>query len=511
MGTIRNTDSFFKDDTAEPKKLSLTPSILREETASGSPRSSESRDKSIPSQDSFEQIEAPSSIDKAEKMEKLKEDKKRKDKKPGMLSGLFKRKEKKLKVDEAAGGVVARHGDGELSTPAEGSPTEATSPVSRERPVQSAKRPPSGGKLVKSPPSTSAGSSNAATPSSSLPPSGLTSPPNGLARNTEPSSSTLGQPRAAETGSSTFGPPIPSARTARPEQGLGPVSEERPYNQPPNLRINTPNANSTSSPIEQKKEGGLLSPITNRFAPSNEPKKEKLKKATQRMDLDVDSSPEREPSPLPLANSRDAGRTPPPRNQPREASEEEVIPNPVVSPVKEGPVDRTALAPIDTAAANAPGADSPDSPSTPTESTVQTPETDSQTDPKYSTEASSRSPATQTDTLDGLGGSHMRVMSDDLEPSWDDGALRTYLDGPALQETKDMLWRVYDTTGVAPAPLAHPVLQEVGFQKSHSQIDEMLKRLDGMMLNHMARNNPDALREATNMSAEDTLTKYPLP
>lgn len=32
-GTVRNTDSFFKDDTAEPKKISLTPNLLRDENA----------------------------------------------------------------------------------------------------------------------------------------------------------------------------------------------------------------------------------------------------------------------------------------------------------------------------------------------------------------------------------------------------------------------------------------------------------------------------------------------
>lgn len=31
-GTVRNTDSFFKDDTAEPKKISLTPNLLRDES-----------------------------------------------------------------------------------------------------------------------------------------------------------------------------------------------------------------------------------------------------------------------------------------------------------------------------------------------------------------------------------------------------------------------------------------------------------------------------------------------
>lgn len=86
-GTVRNTDSFFKDDTAEPKKISLTPNLLRDETSNNS-LVNEWKD----SRGSFE------SIDKASgPQEKPKDDKKRKDKKSGMLSGLFKRKDKKSK------------------------------------------------------------------------------------------------------------------------------------------------------------------------------------------------------------------------------------------------------------------------------------------------------------------------------------------------------------------------------------------------------------------------------
>ncbi|KAJ5582231.1 hypothetical protein N7535_000851 [Penicillium sp. DV-2018c] len=80
-GTVRNTDSFFKDDTAEPKKISLTPNLLRDirEGESNStlaewkePRASlESLEKGSGSQDKV----------------KEKDEKKRKDKKPGMLSG----------------------------------------------------------------------------------------------------------------------------------------------------------------------------------------------------------------------------------------------------------------------------------------------------------------------------------------------------------------------------------------------------------------------------------------
>lgn len=32
---MRNTDSFFKDDTVETKKISLTPNLLRDENSSG--------------------------------------------------------------------------------------------------------------------------------------------------------------------------------------------------------------------------------------------------------------------------------------------------------------------------------------------------------------------------------------------------------------------------------------------------------------------------------------------
>lgn len=33
-GTVRNTDSFFKDDTVETKKISLTPNLLRDDASS---------------------------------------------------------------------------------------------------------------------------------------------------------------------------------------------------------------------------------------------------------------------------------------------------------------------------------------------------------------------------------------------------------------------------------------------------------------------------------------------
>lgn len=33
-GTLRNTDSFFKDDNVETRKINLTPSLLRDDSSS---------------------------------------------------------------------------------------------------------------------------------------------------------------------------------------------------------------------------------------------------------------------------------------------------------------------------------------------------------------------------------------------------------------------------------------------------------------------------------------------
>ena len=90
-GVVRNTDSFFKDE--ETKKISLTPRLLRGDSDSldtdstGKPRSS------------FENLDKLSADEK---------DKKKKEKKPGVLSGLFKRKDKKGKGQDVDGGDLEK-------------------------------------------------------------------------------------------------------------------------------------------------------------------------------------------------------------------------------------------------------------------------------------------------------------------------------------------------------------------------------------------------------------------
>ncbi|OAX80441.1 hypothetical protein ACJ72_05230 [Emergomyces africanus] len=90
-GVVRNTDSFFQDDSLETKKISLTPNLLRDDSNNGLTVTNEVKEaKGRASLDAFDKV--------INLGEKTKEDKKRKDKKPGMLSGLFKRKDKKNKT-----------------------------------------------------------------------------------------------------------------------------------------------------------------------------------------------------------------------------------------------------------------------------------------------------------------------------------------------------------------------------------------------------------------------------
>ncbi|KAG5928541.1 hypothetical protein E4U42_000458 [Claviceps africana] len=89
---VRNTDSFFKDDSVETKKITLTPNLLRDDNT---PRqSNESTTKDGRSTSSMDKIERELVSDREKK--KLKDkDKKDKDKKSGGLRGFFSRKDKK--------------------------------------------------------------------------------------------------------------------------------------------------------------------------------------------------------------------------------------------------------------------------------------------------------------------------------------------------------------------------------------------------------------------------------
>lgn len=93
-GTVRNTDSFFRDETIETKKITLTPGLLRDDNE---PRiSSDSKD--LRQRPSLEKDLVP---DKS-KDDKRRKDRERKDKdkKPSAIRSFFSRKDKKKSLDD---------------------------------------------------------------------------------------------------------------------------------------------------------------------------------------------------------------------------------------------------------------------------------------------------------------------------------------------------------------------------------------------------------------------------
>ncbi|EGR50153.1 uncharacterized protein TRIREDRAFT_105432 [Trichoderma reesei QM6a] len=94
-GNIRNTDSFFKDETTETKKITLTPNLLRDD----GPRESTDSMSSGKPRTSLDRFEKELMSDKDRKKSKDK-DRRDKDKKPGGLRGFFSRKDKKQSPDD---------------------------------------------------------------------------------------------------------------------------------------------------------------------------------------------------------------------------------------------------------------------------------------------------------------------------------------------------------------------------------------------------------------------------
>ncbi len=126
-GTVRNTDSFFKDDTVETRKITLTPNLLRDDSSTSTRTSNDSKElKQRPSLDKLEK-DTPDKKDKKDKKEK-----KEKEKKPGMLSGLFKRKEKKSKAVDDEVDESKRSTDNPRSSPVPSKDSEEAGPIIEE-------------------------------------------------------------------------------------------------------------------------------------------------------------------------------------------------------------------------------------------------------------------------------------------------------------------------------------------------------------------------------------------
>ncbi|KAF2705972.1 hypothetical protein K504DRAFT_505695 [Pleomassaria siparia CBS 279.74] len=456
-GTLRNTDSFFKDENTETRKITLTPNILRDDSSTSTTGSKE---------------RAPSleSLEKNGFADKIKDDKKKKEKKSGMLSGLFKRKDKKSKeagsfdsTDSDAGKQSEEFGrSSPQSKRSEDFSTER--PSTEQASAQSSQMQSSKGKLQKSQRTRD------------------DSPSKGNANTSKPTS------------------PEPTTQTAASQEA--PTSKPAGSQTASTMRLVAPEqeevAKSSSAEPVQSSEGrsrsgsaaGKLNPLTMlKSQPNGESRPEKVKKAKQRVQLDdFDSEDDEKNDPF---------------ADPDEARTKLAQPN------NSEPVGRLSESPVHVSAADAqpqekeaetdqPPGLTGDTSSQETSSPISTPTPDdspststlNKPNPSAARGAASPSPTHAAPSSVPPPLRPAPTPAKEMEPSppassdsaqlpaWSDSSLRTYLDDGT--DLRDMLLIIHDTTGVVPVGADHPLMSQL-FVEETKAVSGLSGELDALL------------------------------
>ncbi|EMR90682.1 putative sh3 domain protein [Botrytis cinerea BcDW1] len=429
-GTLRNTDSFFKDDTVETRKITLTPNLLRDDSSTSTRTSNDSE--KLKQRPSLDRIEKDLVSDKT-KDKKDKKEKKDKEKKPGMLSGLFKRKDKKSKHqdDDLEDSMASSKHSGEnrASSP---SPSKDSDLASVEESSPEAQKQP--GKLQKQPrPETSPSRKQSSRE----------------ARSIEPQLATISE-RAIAADSA----PGLSLRLVQPEpQTAAPDQQESP---------SSPTVPSPKSP------GPISKMLHSAISSSSEPKPVKAKKAKARVELDdFDSTSEESEAEEPLHSPVEQAQRPIPGSFPDSYAATPATEN------RDVMEERLSESPVQV------------SPITPTNShpPALMVDTSSQEEPP-SPMSSSHSPSPELIDADDVKKGPGSSTTSASTPTWSDSHLRTFFDDDT--DIRDLLVVVYDKSGVVPAGSDHPVVGNL-FKEENAKLADITNRLDGMLGDWLAR------------------------
>lgn len=412
-GTVRNTDSFFKDDTVETRKITLTPNLLRDDSSTSTRTSNDSKElKQRPSLDRLEKDSPEKGKDKKDR-----KDKKDKDKKPGMLSGLFKRKEKKSKiVDDEIDELLAskRSTENSRASPVPSKESDELVAVEEQPSVQTQDMQRQPSKLQKQPRTE-------------------ISPNRKQGQGREPKSIEPQQAPAPERAPPAESVQAPSMRIVQAETSLDePVRETQ--NQAPELARGM--APVLAAPKEQKSVGAISKMLRSGSSSTSDPKPVKAKKAKSRVELDDFDSSENSPIDDPTRAPIKQAQRPIPGSFPDSyaSTMANERPNPTEerlseSPVQVSPVTSSQSYPpplmVDTSSQEEP----PSPVSSPSPELI---------DAEEAREKKAGSSTTSTST-----------------PTWSDSHLRTFFDDDA--DIKDLLVVVYDKSGVVPAGPDHPI------------------------------------------------------
>ncbi|KAI2626668.1 hypothetical protein GGR54DRAFT_653476 [Hypoxylon sp. NC1633] len=432
-GTVRNTDSFFKDETIETKKITLTPGLLRDDNEARI--SSDSiKDTSLRQRPSFEKELTP---DKKEDKKRKDKDKKEKEKKPSAIRSFFSRKDKKKSFDDDDDSLGKRSMDAGADVTEKDSvelqAADAEASPDKPSPQRNA------GKLQKHP-------------------------------RTEPSPTRKPATAPSQTGA-----------------GRGPIlaSEARTNNvanvPPATLRIVESDAPEIQDRPPRKEEKANSKSIL-----TKEAKPPKVTKAKSRVELDDFDSPEEEdivPQPT---------RAPP---EPKQQASEEKKTRPLLpGAYPDSYISvQTSMSELSDQASKAQRSAAEERLS---ESPVQVSPVLSSNPPALMVDTSSQedrsspvsSPSPELVDMDGR--THEKQDSVTTSTSatttstWNDTNLRAFFDSGS--DIRDLLVVVYDKTDVPPAGPDHPVVGSL-FREQNSRLAEITTQLDNMLGDWLAR------------------------
>jgi len=483
-GTMRNTDSFFKDDNTETRKITLTPNLLRDDSSTSTTGSRE-RGPSL------------ESLEKTGFADKVKEKEKKKEKKPGMLSGLFKRKDKKTKgATESFDSDTEKHSDDLGRSSPQSKPSDDLTSAERPSMEQVApQRQVSKGKLQKP----QRANSDAPVRTKSIL---KTDSPEPLAVQTALTKE-HSEKSAAQPSSSTMRLVAPES-----EDAIEPAAE---------TKLAPPESNTRSNSGASK-----LNPLNMIKTQQNaEPKPEKVKKAKQRIQLDDFDSDEED--------QKDPFSDPDVRMEPSQPSDPE-------------PTGRLSESPVHVSAADAqppekesvqekdleldsqqPPGLTGDTSSQETSSPISTPTPDdnpstsqpnktslSTSQPTTSPSPTRLAPPTTLPLTIPPPSRPAPIPQKDMDmsppnssestnlPAWSDSSLRTYLDDGS--DIRDMLVVINDTTGVVPVGQDHPIMAQFCIEERKtmsglsSELDSLLNGLLEKRMNRSKSASPTMVK-----------------
>ncbi|KAL9622201.1 MAG: hypothetical protein Q9160_003384 [Pyrenula sp. 1 TL-2023] len=456
-GTVRNTDSFFKDDTVETKKISLTPRLLR--NSADASNSAEAQEiKSRGSSETFEKISGE--IDRA------KDEKKKKEKKPGMLSGLFKRKEKKGKQESEIDEFEKVSEDSPRLSP---TPKDTNEGVIQETRLsiqsRSPQRHPS--KLQKQPPPTSPpktsptkdGQQAIASPHDS----------DGSYSIVQPNQTGPSTLRSVPSETQPVEEPAPlNVRSSAPRDRVSsPQGENRPAVSPYGASVKS----SRTDPAPQQVSEPLGKPSAS--TPAQDPF------ASEETESESDDD-------IPVRNEQ-TSQTVPTRQPAERLSESPVHVSPIESnTTNKFPPQPTSKPPplmVDTSSSKPPRSTSQNSPSDDAPSSPSLVEAETPRDNDQSTDQTTTSPHADAAT----------PSTTRSTPSWSDASLRTYMDDDS--DIRDLLIIVHDNSNVIPAGPEHPITGNL-FNAEKTRLAEMQSNLDSMLTGWLAKKSRSQVSSA---------------